>query len=70
MPSDHDDALADADEVASGLLLLYERYGVRAMVLTLRGRVLTVKCQQSADVVPMCRRVVKEHEAPSDRTLN
>lgn len=63
------DALADADAAAADLLRLYEALGVPAVLLTLTDSALTVRCQSADDVVPLCRRVVKEHEAPSDRVL-
>lgn len=70
MPSDHDDALADADAAAETLLLLYESLGVTALVVTYPGDAIIVRCQNAEDVVPLCRRVIKEHEAPGDRVLN
>lgn len=65
-----DDALAEADAAATNLLRLYEALGVPAVLLTLTGSTIIVRCQDASDVVPLCRRVVTEHEAPSDRTLN
>jgi hypothetical protein len=64
------DALAKADAAATDLLRLYEALGVPAVLLTLTESALIVRCQSADDVVPMCRRVVKEHEAPDGRTLN
>ena len=63
-------ALAEADAAAMDLLRLYEALGVSAIVLTLTNDALYVRCQCSGDVVPLCKRVVEEHDAPADRTLN
>jgi hypothetical protein len=63
------DPLAEADAAAMDLLRLYEALGVPAVLMTLTDGALYVRCQNAGDVVPLCRRVVDEHEAPSDRTL-
>ena len=63
-------ALAEANEAATDLLRLYEALGVSALVITLESAALYVRCQDAGDVVPLCKRVVEEHDAPSDRTLN
>lgn len=61
---------AEVDEIVQALLLALEDRGIRALFMSLDGNTLTVRCQDREDVVPLCKRVVKEHEAPSDRTLN
>ncbi len=64
------DARADADAAAATLLLLYEALGVAAVVMTLDDDVLLVACQNRGDVVPLCQRVIEEHQIPGDRTIN
>lgn len=62
--------LAEADAAATDLLRLYEALGVPAVLMTLTQGALIVRCQDASDVVPLCRLVVKEHEAPEGRVLN
>lgn len=70
MPSHDESALADLNEAAADLLLLYERLGVRAIFLTLLEAELIVRCQVADDVVPLCKMVLKQYEAPEGRVLN
>jgi hypothetical protein len=65
-----DDALAEADAAAMELLRLYEQLGVAAILVTYPGEAIFVRCQNAGDVVPLCKRVIEEHAAPADRTLN
>jgi hypothetical protein len=65
-----DDALAELDLAAMDLLRLYEQLGVAAIVVTYPGEAIFVRCQNAGDVVPLCKRVIEEHAAPADRTLN
>lgn len=64
------DPLADADDAATDLLRLYEALGVTALILQLVDGVVVVRCQNSEDVLPLCRRVVEAHEVPEERTVN
>jgi chitinase len=64
------DALAEANEAAADLLRLYEALGVTALIVTLEDSAIYVRCQSAEDVEPLCRRVLKEHEAPEGRVLN
>ena len=68
--SERSEALADADGAAEALLLLYEALGITAMVVTYTGDAIVVRCQDSEDVVPLCQRVLREHEVPDSRTVN
>jgi hypothetical protein len=52
------------------LLRCYEQLGVAAIVVTYPGEAIFVRCQNAGDVVPLCKRVIEEHAAPADRTLN
>lgn len=62
---------ADLDESATDLLLAYEAMGITALVITLTDDALYVRCQAASDVVPICKKVLSEHEVPGgDRTLN
>jgi hypothetical protein len=63
------DPLDDANDAALDLLRLYEALGVPALLVTLHEGAIYVRCQDAADVLPLCQRVVEEHEAPGDRTL-
>jgi hypothetical protein len=63
------ETLAELDEAATNLLLLYEAEGVTAVILTLTDTALYARCQVASDVVPMCKKVLQAHEAPGDRTL-
>jgi hypothetical protein len=65
-----DDALAEADAAAMDLLRLYEQLGVPAILVPYPGEAIFVRCQNAGDVVPLCKRVIEEHAAPADRTLN
>ena len=67
---DDPDALAECNDAAMDLLALYEDKGVRAGILTLQEGAIYVRCQDASDVVPLCQRVMEEHEAPADRTVN
>jgi hypothetical protein len=42
---------------------------VPALLVTLSEGAIYVRCQDAADVLPLCQRVVEEHDAPGDRTL-
>lgn len=59
----------DADACATDLLRLYEAMDVVAMVVTLTGTEILVRCQERSDVAPLCRRVLSEYEIPTDRVL-
>lgn len=63
-------ALADLDAAAEDLLRLYEMAGVVALVVTRTEDAIYVRCQDSEDVVPICRRVLREHDTPDGRTIN
>jgi hypothetical protein len=63
-------ALADLEAAELDLLRLYEAMGIVAMTIKLVDGQIVVRCQNSGDVEPICRRVVDEHEAPAERTLN
>lgn len=64
------ETLADANDAATTLLLLYEALGIRALVITLEEHALYVRCQNSEDVMPLIDKVAKEYEAPVNRALN
>jgi hypothetical protein len=66
----HESALAEVDSAATDLLILYEKLGIVAVILTLTNEALYARCQVASDVVPMCKKVLQAHEAPGDRTLN
>lgn len=40
------------------------------VILRWDGEALYVHCQNSEDVLPMCRKVVEAHDAPPDRVVN
>ena len=65
-----DDPLADVDDAAADLLLLYEVHGVQAVLITFVGNQVVVRCQNSEDVLPLCEKVVEQYAAPSGRTVN
>ncbi len=62
------DALDEANAAATALLTLYEYLGVTAVLLTMDGKALSVMCQDATDVLPMCNRVIGEHEMPPGKT--
>lgn len=67
---DDPDALADVNEAAASLLLLYEGLDVPALVITLAGNQVTVRCQDQAHVLWLCKKVVEQYDTPSGRTVN
>lgn len=67
---DADDPLADCDAAGLDLLRLYEALEVPALLVTLVDGAIYVRCQNAGDVLPLCRRVVEQYEAPTERTLN
>lgn len=70
MASHDASALADLNEAAVDLLLLYELAGVKVIMVLLAGADLTVHCQYPEHVEPMCKMVLKQYEAPEGRVLN
>lgn len=70
MPSASANDLAEADELAQGLLLLYEQLGVTALVISLREDALIVRCQCADDVPALVQRVAKEYDRPEVGRLN
>ncbi|WP_206751903.1 hypothetical protein [Luteimonas cucumeris] len=51
-------------------MLLYERLDVTAILIQLVDGTVVVRCQNGADVLPLCRTVIEAHESPQDRTIN
>lgn len=64
------DAIAEADDAAVDLLRLYEALEVTAFLVQLVDGVVVVRCQNSEDVLPLCRKVIEAHDVPEARTVN
>lgn len=64
------EVLEEADNAATDLLRLYEALDVPAVILTLVDGTIVARCQGAADVLWFCRKVVKAHDIPEERTVN
>lgn len=64
------DLISEADSATEDLLRLYEELRVTAFLVQLVDGVVVVRCQNSEDVLPLCRKVVEAHEVPDMRTVN
>lgn len=66
----NEQAIAEADDAATDLLRLYEALDVPAVVLTLVDGTIVARCQGAADVLWFCKKILKAHEVPEERTVN
>lgn len=60
----------DANSAATDLLRLYEALGVVALVVSLEGGAIYVRCQDGEDVCPLLKAVLKQYETPEGAKLN
>lgn len=65
-----DEAIREADGAATDLLRLYEALDVPAVIRTLVDGVVVARCQDAADALWFCRKVIQAHEVPEERTVN
>ncbi|MET3929566.1 citrate lyase beta subunit [Lysobacter sp. OAE881] len=64
------DVRAEADGAAVDLLHLYDALDVPAVILTLVDGVVVARCHGAADVLWFCKKILKAHEVPEERTVN
>lgn len=65
-----EDALADLDAADEDLLRLRAMANQLAVHFVFDGKQIVVRCQNSADVPWLCRKVLEQYEAPEGKTLN
>lgn len=67
----HPTSASDLDKVAEDLLWSYADEGVVALVVSVRGDQVFVRCQNSDHVEPLLRQVLKQYQgAPEGVSLN